>query len=212
MANQESSSSLYKNVSGSTLSLADKVRALHTVGDVDGVFALFDSVPTPPTTTLCCVNPSTSLIELVASNLHSVLPVGGSVLSIGSGSGLFEHLLNHKLVGTSTQVIGIDVAPINVFLQSESFYCVRTDQDPSTIVMENIHVLLSVYLRRPSLLLDYISFFSSVSAVVLIGPRSEDPFQEKVVAQQLESSGWTQTVIDSPSLARWDILQILKKK
>ncbi|KAJ3066292.1 Aspartate--tRNA ligase, cytoplasmic [Podochytrium sp. JEL0797] len=179
--------------------------------DVKAVQALFDTVPPPPTTTLCCVNPSSTVLACVASELETALLHGGSVLSIGSGSGLFEHLLQARMQDSRVKIVGVDVAPVNAFLCPDSFYCVRADQDVSGVVMEEVKVLVGVYLRRPALLVQYLRWFPEVEVVLVVGPRAEDPFLDEVVARELTELGWRSRVCGDASFARWDLFQVLNK-
>ncbi|TPX65613.1 hypothetical protein CcCBS67573_g08079 [Chytriomyces confervae] len=202
---------LYLNSSGSATSLADHVRALHKEGHVEEILDIFAAVPRPPQTTLCCVNPTPALLIHVKNGL--VLQGGETVLSIGSGSGLFEYLLQSKL--PNGKLVGVDVAPINLFLAPSSFECIHPDEQVSArLGSENVVALLSVYLRRPQLLQDYLHQFPKVSRIVLIGPRNEDPLLHKDVANFVAARGFTRTsvLVDMPLiLAHWDMLQVLEK-
>ncbi|KAI8835221.1 hypothetical protein BJ741DRAFT_228077 [Chytriomyces cf. hyalinus JEL632] len=119
---------LYLNSSGSATSLADRVRALHKEGNVEGILDIFAAVPRPPQTTLCCLTPTSGLLTLVKNGL--LLQDGETVLSIGSGSGLFEYLLQSKLY--KGKLVGVDVAPINLFLSPSAFHCIHPEEQVSS--------------------------------------------------------------------------------
>ncbi|KAI8609661.1 hypothetical protein BC830DRAFT_1149435 [Chytriomyces sp. MP71] len=204
--------SLYRNSSGKVLSVSDRVRRLHEAGDIQGIKDQFSADLGLSSTTLCCVTPVSTLLEQVSCNLD--LRNDEAVLSIGSGSGLFELLLSSFF--SCGSVIGVDVAPINLFLPSASFFCIQTDEDPSLVLAgKNIVSLLSVYMRRPSLLQDYLQWFPNVRKVVLVGPRSEDPLLDGAVADFVTAVGFTREIltVDVPGvLARGDMLQVLIKE
>ncbi|KAJ3119297.1 hypothetical protein HK100_000379 [Physocladia obscura] len=138
---------LYKNSTGATLSVADKIRSLFENQNFVAVLKVFDTIPAPPTTTLCCVNPSSNLLRGLLLQLNSFSEnhsVQLSVLSIGSGSGLFEGVLQFSAQDSEAQikVLGLDIARINQFLNPLAFYCIREDQlnDANSIVLESIDV------------------------------------------------------------------------
>ncbi|KAG9408634.1 hypothetical protein AC1031_020487 [Aphanomyces cochlioides] len=138
------------------------------------MLSLLDAATTR--TTLCCVNPTSKLLDGLTGHLDQA---SGTLLSIGSGSGLFERLLAYRF--PSLSVIGVDVAPVDVFL-GDAFKLVREGSCP---VVLNVSVLLAVYLRRPSILISYLEWFPDVHTIILLGPRSEDPLADHDVADAL---------------------------
>ncbi|KAI9352050.1 hypothetical protein BDR26DRAFT_1003097 [Obelidium mucronatum] len=200
-------SSLYRNVAGSALSVADTIRTLFVAGNVKAIQQVLDSQPASSSTTLCCVNPSSQLIHFTVTHLSQVSK-GATVLSIGSGSGLFELLLQEG-AQADFKVVGTDVAPINIFLSDKCFYCMQVGQDPSLVVLENVKALVSVYLRRPSLVVEYLKWFTEVEVVLLVGPRNEDPYLDTSVCAELQRMGWKRLVIEDGPVAAWDVVLLL---
>ncbi|KAI9344191.1 hypothetical protein DFJ73DRAFT_797158 [Zopfochytrium polystomum] len=190
------------------------------------VVALFDAASTTPTT-LCCVVPTSALLAAVARaitpslpplspppppNTHNHHPNSGQnrthaprvVLSIGSGTGLLEWLLQHHpyLAASGAVLVGVDAHPTNAFMPPARFFSpprafrdapasrvlsgVETNNKddlppppPRTpllpLLRDSVDTLFASYLRRPSLLLDYLALCPRATRIVLLGPRTEDP-------------------------------------
>ncbi|KAF0735615.1 hypothetical protein Ae201684P_022299 [Aphanomyces euteiches] len=193
------SSALYQNRSGQVLSDADRLRQLFQTCDIPAMLSLLDAATAR--TTLCCVNPTSKLFDGLTGHLDQA---SGTLLSIGSGSGLFECLLAYRF--PSLSVIGVDVAPVDVFL-GDGFRLVREGSCP---VVLNVSVLLAVYLRRPSILISYLEWFPDVHTIILLGPRSEDPLADHDVAGALQAWGSVVAFIED-GIAPWDLFQVVKK-
>ncbi|OQS00066.1 hypothetical protein THRCLA_06259 [Thraustotheca clavata] len=190
------------NQSQQVISTADQLRELFQEGRIDDMLGVLDTAT--ETTTLCCVNPTTRLIEHISWCL-TPLPSPCTILSIGSGSGLLEFLLEEK--NDKIDVHGVDVAPINVFLPY--FHVVKENERPA---IDNVHVLLAVYLRRPWLLITYLKWFPNAQKVILLGPKNEDPVLDELTAKTLLEWGQLEMKLTTdPSLAHWDVLQIYTK-
>ncbi|ETV67998.1 hypothetical protein H257_15956 [Aphanomyces astaci] len=204
---------LYSNDGGD--SPADTLRRLFLQDDIDGMQSVIDASSTR--TSLCCVNPSSILLDSLRPWLQPIVASSGTVLSIGSGSGLFEMLLARHLgpVEPSHErmsVLGVDTAPIDVFLWD----CFRLVRDDASVIdtddKHDLHVsaLLAVYLRRPSLLVTYLHAYPHVEVIVLIGPRSENPLLDPHTAAAV--SAWGHGVAEiTDGVARWDLCQVLRK-
>ncbi|OQR83490.1 hypothetical protein ACHHYP_14645 [Achlya hypogyna] len=191
---------LYRN-SAPEATVAERLRAAFLEGDYEHLQTLLDEATA--TTTLCCVNPTSALLALVVDALRD-LPRPGTVLSIGSGSGLLEFLLDARLGDDGLDVHGVDIAPINAF--APFFDVVQEDLRPS---LQGVTVLLAVYLRRPSLLLTYLNWFPHVHKLVLIGPKNEDPIADATTAAGVGAWGALEVrVMNHTALAPWDMLQV----
>ncbi|KAJ3392477.1 hypothetical protein HDU92_008400 [Lobulomyces angularis] len=138
---------------------------------------------------LCCIDPSLELLTFLKKFLESKFDLKRKtehylkplILSIGSGSGLFEVLLQN-CVEENFDLIAIDKYDTNIFLNQESFI---TSDTPIEFVL-NPSVLVSVYIRNVTILIDYLSFYikllkTSANEVfkdnfilILIGPINED--------------------------------------
>ncbi|EQC32238.1 hypothetical protein SDRG_09988 [Saprolegnia diclina VS20] len=197
---------LYRNRTGGALSVADSLRQRFLENDVNGMREMLDALT--ETTTLCCVNPTSPLLALLQDALANV-PRPGVVLSIGSGSGLLEFLLDLQLGENGLDVHGLDIAPVNVFLPF--FDVVKEGGRPSNV--DNTVVLLAVYLRRPSLLATYLRWYPKVTKVILIGPKNEDPLADAATADAVQAWGTCEALItDHTALARWDMYQVWTKR
>jgi len=153
------------------------------------------------------------------------------ILSIGSGSGLFEWLLMNK---TGLKVVGLDVAQfINIFLNKQSYIVLKPGQTiPSIkdlshlknfITTQNVQnteekewpfkTLLCVYLRRPDILAEYISLYGKeIDQILAIGPIQEDPW----IYQESKLHEWGNQVMtrrgESVGLKPYEQLGIFNRK
>ncbi|KAF0709361.1 Aste57867_5951 [Aphanomyces stellatus] len=196
---------LYTNTSGSELSDADVLRRLFQEDDIAGMFELLDAASSR--TPLCCVKPTSILLDAVARPWLDSLR--GTLLSIGSGSGLFEMLLASRLASINPHLalVGVDTAPVDIFL-NDAFKLV--DDRACPIVM-HVTALLAVYLRRPAILATYLEWFPHVETIVLLGPRSENPLLDPATAAAVAVWGIVAAEIDGADVASWDLCQVLRK-
>ncbi|KAJ3412330.1 hypothetical protein HDV05_000927 [Chytridiales sp. JEL 0842] len=213
-----SASNLYAPANPSKLSL--DIQFLYSKSNWKAICDLFhvqrDSKMRLQSTTLCCVPVTRKLIDGVASFLldESVSDHGDRAtagdddlnvgLSIGSGSGLFEWVLNERLKEAgrkALRIVGVDVSPINVFLPDAQFVCKPDESiwspdnnnnnkpDQQQTALPKVQALLAVYIRRPQLLKQYLQAHPLVSSVIVVGPKSEDPLLDDDVKACVESWG-----------------------
>jgi hypothetical protein len=224
------------NNAAASFSVADTIRLLFQEGQkVSEIMSILDSHH-PSTTSLCCATPTTALLTYLARVLLSIMRATGKknlvVISIGSGSGLFEYLLEEHLErhdhhfdpvfsSSSIQIVGVDVAPVNVFLTDIQFHVVRDNIFPLELNLVDVAALIAIYLRRPSILCSYLQWFPHVEKIILVGPRTEDPVADPIFAAALSAWGTLEAKITAEDntinharrmIAPWDVMQIYTKK
>jgi hypothetical protein len=116
----------------------------------------------------CCLGLSTGLMHCV----KELLPPGGLVLSVGSGSGLFEALLQKSR--PENRVEGVEVShSVNKYLPVDRVNVVGGTWDLSSKAVEAT-ALVFVYPREPKLISRYLDECGAGTGMVLwLGPRAD---------------------------------------
>ncbi|KAH8674013.1 hypothetical protein BX600DRAFT_223350 [Xylariales sp. PMI_506] len=149
----------------------------------------------------CCL----SLSQAVLQDIANQLPQDGSlVLSVGSGSGLLESLLQNAY--PELDIEGVEVAhSINRFLPEKRINIVKGSWSVCHRAADAT-VLLFVYPRIPQLLSRYINAFrSSLRALLWLGPVADWPEYQSVFSQ-----GGCDFMPISSSLAAFEMLVIAR--
>ncbi|TPX65119.1 hypothetical protein SpCBS45565_g05404 [Spizellomyces sp. 'palustris'] len=205
-SNMWSSADLYTSPGASSLSKTnDTIRSSHRSQKPSSIITLFDD--DSASTSLCCVRPCRPLLEAILK--HCEVTDGDNCpgpifLSIGSASGLLEYLLQF-VAGSKLQIYGIDVANINVFLDSDRFVLIRSET-PQRSAIPDATILFASYLRRPALLPIYLEVCPHVTRVILVGPISEDPFSDECVVTSM--AGWRQVYGGAVGLRSWEQMKV----
>ncbi|KND02074.1 uncharacterized protein SPPG_02577 [Spizellomyces punctatus DAOM BR117] len=205
-ANMWSSTDLYTSPGASSLSKTnDTIRNLHKTQNPSSIISLFDD--DSASTSLCCVRPCRPLLETILKHCgvtDSDNYPGTILLSIGSASGLLEYLLQF-VAGSKLLIYGIDVANINVFLDSDRFVLIRSET-PEISAVPDATILFASYLRRPALLPIYLEVCPHITRVILVGPISEDPFSDESVIASM--AGWRQVYGGAVGLRPWEQMKV----
>ncbi|KAF2006157.1 hypothetical protein P154DRAFT_254425 [Amniculicola lignicola CBS 123094] len=152
-----------------------------------------------------CLGLSSTLL----SHLHSVLPNTAVILSIGSGAGLLEALLNGDPYCHT--IIGVEVEPSpNRYLPPENHDTVHGTRFLSGRAAEAT-AWMFIYPRRVGLLEEYIKMYGgSVELVVWIGPKADwDDYQDC-----FQTSTWDVGVqgCEESGGRLWELMAIARKR
>jgi hypothetical protein len=121
----------------------------------------------------CCMAISQPLLH----NLANLVPSNGlaiSVLSVGSGSGLLESLLD-QLLEEASEMFGVEVSPlVNKYLPEEKMFFVGGTWDLCQQAAKS-QVWMFTYPREPNLIARYLDAFqnSCLCKVVWLGPKMD---------------------------------------
>ncbi|KAI9202621.1 uncharacterized protein BJ171DRAFT_512726 [Polychytrium aggregatum] len=177
---------------------------------VDRLLSLIEN--TDDRFTLCCVLPTRKLVMSLAGLMQQDCIEGSGqdiILSIGSGSGILE-LLVQRFLKPPSVIVGVETHPINLFLPSEC--CILT-QRLDILDVAKVRTLFACYLRRPGLVVDYLNLFPEVNKIILIGPRTESVFNDESASQVLLEWGTISVANDwDDVLAAWDQVLVVRRK
>ncbi|KAI8852010.1 hypothetical protein BC829DRAFT_441019 [Chytridium lagenaria] len=204
---------------------------LHSLNDHNAVLTeLHAHQDGSSSSSLCCLRITPHLITSITTHLNSlIIPSSLSinvlnVLSIGSGSGILEWLIQTSpSLHSSITITGCDTYPVNVFLPTSQFIVLN---DPKTLtdLSQFYHssqtkptCLFSCYIRRSSILATFLSVFTSITCIILLGPKSEDPLSDTAIRDLLfANEEWSLPIpvllTDSDALKPWDFAYVLHKK
>jgi hypothetical protein len=146
----------------------------------------------------CCLGLSAALIR----RIEQLLPPAALVLSIGSGTGLFEALLQESL--PSITVEGVEVShTVNKYLSADRLNVVGGTWDICSRTSE-ASILVFVYPREPKLIRRYLQEYGqSIRRILWIGPRADWPDFKPVLG---ESNFFDIKEIDDSGLAPYEML------
>jgi hypothetical protein len=149
----------------------------------------------------CCLSLSSHLL----ARLSQLLPSSGLCLSIGSGTGLLEALLQKHIPHSAIE--GVEVsAKVNKYLPSEQVNVVGGTWDLSSKA-SHASALMFVYPREPKLVTRYLEIAGgAVRRILWMGPRVDWPDYEAVL---LESEFSTLNLIDDSGLASYEMLVLI---
>jgi hypothetical protein len=152
----------------------------------------------------CCLGLSSHLLF----RLGQLLPSRGLILSIGSGTGLLEALLQECVPQTTIE--GVEVSSkVNKYLSSERVNVVGGTWDLCA-KSSDASALMFVYPREPKLVMRYLQDSSSaVRCILWMGPRADWP-DYKLVFEASEFSELHE--IDDSGLAPYEVLVTTTKQ
>jgi hypothetical protein len=138
----------------------------------------------------CCLSLSTKLIQQIGQ----LQPPGSLVLSIGSGSGLLETLVQRHY--PQTRVVGLEVNDlINKYLSPDNAISVKGTWDIYTKSSE-ADTWLFVYPKSPALISRYLELSKIPKTTVWLGPKRDwedfrSPFlaYRKFTIEEVEDAG-----------------------
>ncbi|KAI8922349.1 hypothetical protein DFJ77DRAFT_446267 [Powellomyces hirtus] len=193
-------------------SVNDAIRLHHSQHNAAEIISLFDKDDSLRSS-LYCIRPTSKVLDSVLKQcLHTGVeqPGPSTLLSIGSASGLLEYLLQHR-AGNNLRVLGVDVAKTNIFLQDDSFIWLPFGASTTEArnQLSDVAIVFVSYLRRPSLLLEYMSCCTSAHTIIVLGPRSEDPVLDECVRKWLLDWG-RESVIEESGLRPFDQMKVFK--
>lgn len=181
-------------------------------GDTGSLFPLKDAPPLPTLTNKaivysgCCLALSTPLL----AHLYSLLPSARALaLSIGSGFGLLEALLNASPY--NAQIVGVEVAPSpNIYLPAQHHRVVHGTRFLEPLAAE-AQAWLFVYPRRVGLVSEYMAEYGhgSVQTIVWVGPQADwDDYKGCFTAS------WDVRIQNADEVGgkAWETVAVAKKK
>lgn len=141
----------------------------------------------------CCLSLSTTLCDRIIATTSAESTGGGddgtrSILSIGSGSGLLEYLLNlhadnvdphGSFLAEGVEVQQPESQPsVNTYLPEPRYHTVqRTSMISPRIYDDGVRALMFVYPRQPSLVKQYLEELEAgkthIDTVIWLGPRAD---------------------------------------
>lgn len=138
----------------------------------------------------CCLSLSTTLLDAIVAATAGTGQDDdpGTLLSIGSGSGLLEYLLLLHAEGVSSRrcllVEGVEVQQgeyqptVNTYLPEQHYSTVqRTATVSSRLYDDDVRALMFVYPRQPSLVAQYMRSVQQgrthINTVIYLGPRAD---------------------------------------
>ncbi|KAI8826641.1 uncharacterized protein EV422DRAFT_510940 [Fimicolochytrium jonesii] len=194
------------------------IRSHFAAHNPNAILALFSQAPSQPTSSLYCIRPTRALLTSILS--HCATDASEVILSIGSASGLLEYLLQWLAdeTGAGVGVRGVDVARTNVFLDEgtedgERGFVWLPSGKPSDERFTSTTVLFTSYLRRPSILLDYMSACPVAHTIITVGPISEDPGSiDDNVKRGLEGWGSVVWVGKPEGLQDWERMSVWRRR
>lgn len=153
----------------------------------------------------CCLSLSNSLFTTLDRILSST---DGHILSIGSGSGLFEATLASRHPGWVVE--GVEVSSsLNKYLPEESAYVVGGTWD-LCLRARDAAVWIFVYPRVPALVERYLTTFgnSSIQLAIFLGPRADwADFQAS-----FQAAGFAPVeIIEECGLAPYEMMSVIRK-
>ncbi|EKG17087.1 hypothetical protein MPH_05659 [Macrophomina phaseolina MS6] len=153
----------------------------------------------------CCLSLSNNLFSILT---HTISTVPGPILSIGSGSGLFEALLASRT--TSRMIEGVEVSSsVNKYLPEESAYVVGGTWHLCPRARDAA-IWVFVYPRVPALVKKYFEALGSTSVklAVFLGPKADwADFQDA-----FEASGFlSPEIIEKCGLVPYEMMAIIRK-
>jgi hypothetical protein len=151
----------------------------------------------------CCLSISTKLIQ----QLGHLQPPNSSIISIGSGSGLLETLLQQQF--PKIGVVGLEVNDsINKYLSPENFISVRGTWDVYDKALE-ADTWLFVYPRSPVLIEQYLKLETVPRTIVWLGPKRDwEDFQMPF----MDHGNFEIEEIEDCGLADYETMMMLKKE
>lgn len=151
----------------------------------------------------CCLGLSSHLL----GQLEQLLPSSGLTLSVGSGTGLLEALLQKH--APQMAIEGVEVTPkINKYLRSEHVNVVGGTWDLCSKASE-ASALLFVYPREPKLVTRYLQLSGRVPCILWMGPRVDWPDYRPVFEES--DFSYLHEVADS-GLAHYEMLVVAKQQ
>lgn len=181
----------------------------------------------------CCLSFSRKLFELLVKVSWSTVPEHQplSVLSIGSGTGLLEALLQdhaHSNGQTKMSIEGVEVhsmparESVNRYLSEQSITTVRGTWATSPRIRDSdVSTLLFVYPRQASLVSQYVRACfektSSVKAIVWLGPNADwDEFQHCLETEGRSKQGGSRSLEilrgEEAGLDSYEMMAVLRKE
>lgn len=153
----------------------------------------------------CCLSLSNNLLATLDQTISTV---HGPILSIGSGSGLFEALLASK--NTAREVEGVEVSSsVNKYLPEESTYAVGGTWDLCSRA-QDAAIWVFVYPRVPALVKRYFETFggASVRLAIFLGPKADwADFEESFQATGFMSP----EIFEECGLVPYELMAIVRK-
>jgi hypothetical protein len=151
----------------------------------------------------CCLSLSTKLIQKIGQ-LQSP---GSLVLSVGSGSGLLEALVQQHY--PQTRVVGLEVNDfVNKYLSPENAISVKGTWDIYTKSSE-ADTWLFVYPRSPTLISHYLELSKVPKTIVWLGPKRDwEDFRSPFLAYRK----FTIEEIEDAGLASYETMFVITKE
>ncbi|TID24494.1 mitochondrial presequence protease [Venturia nashicola] len=150
----------------------------------------------------CCLSLSTKLIQAIGQRQSH----GSTVISIGSGSGLLETLIQQRY--STVRVIGLEVNNlVNKYLPPENAVTVKGTWDIYNKSSE-YNTWLFVYPRSPKLISSYLELPMVPYTIIWLGPRKDwDDFRTPFVASEFKLEE-----IEDAGLVHYETMVLMTKE